>query len=88
MTFVRDNQKLTITKKDLNKKERGIFKTLVRLDDEQNLALWTIEHQERKKPNNYDSYYKAYCLWLNRQGWRIKNPQLSGKEGRTRPQWK
>jgi len=46
---------------NLNKKETETYNILVRLGDSPELAYKTVI-ADREKPDNYDSYYEAYCL--------------------------
>ena len=54
--FERRGLALTITESDLSVKERQTVERLVYLGDSLNLALWTVEHQERARGQGSDLY--------------------------------
>ena len=45
-----NGKQLTITENDLGESESRMVESLVSLGDSKELALWTIEHQERRIP--------------------------------------
>ena len=60
--FTYNNKELTITKKDLTKKEASLVSSLVSLGDSEEVALWTVEHQERKINRGDGDQYAFHCI--------------------------
>lgn len=60
MSFTYGKKELTITESSLTVSEVRTFESLVRLGDSRELALWTIEHQDRMKNRGNEEYRKAY----------------------------
>ena len=58
--MIYQNKPLTITRDDLTEKEQKTVDSLVILGDSVELALWTIEHQERKRNSDSEIYRQAY----------------------------
>ncbi len=58
--FAFNGKSLTISRKDLTSKEQKHLESLMRLGDSENIALWTIEHMDRTKPDNTEDYRRAY----------------------------